>query len=56
MSTNHTKKESPAQAEASRRMKGDERKSIGRYADDFRRNITEFIRSTEHVLPEDEIL
>jgi hypothetical protein len=47
----NTKKENLAQAEAFRRIQGDELEMITLYAADFRRIITEFERTHEGEVP-----
>lgn len=56
MSMNHTKEENRAQAEAFRRIKGDELQTIELYAADFRRIIDEFERTNGQVPTADDLL
>ena len=56
MSTNHTKEEILAQAEALRRMNGDELELINAHAADFREIITEFERRFGRVPTADDLL
>lgn len=56
MSTNHTKEENLAQAEAFSRMSGSELELIKEYAADFRNIITEFEHQFGRVPSADELL
>lgn len=52
----HVKEENRAQAEAFRRMRGNELELIGVYAEDFRSIITEFERRLGRVPSADDLL